>query len=135
MLRKIIIFSIFLLLISTGCVVAFEVPSDFEPIGDMINYNSYTYTNNYDDDDSGQVIEVLKYEEYKDKYLNDYENYSFTLNDDGTFDFFYFGDDIHSGIGKDYGELTVLFWNKDPSSSDDNLKDLIAQCDELNKDL
>lgn len=117
-----------------GCVTAFEVPSGFEPIEDMIHYNSYTYTNSYGDEDSGQVIEVLFDDEYQEKYLNDYKNYSFTPNSDGTFNFSYFGDDIHSGIGKSYGRLTVLFWNRNPSQSDDNLKELIAQCDELNEE-
>lgn len=134
MFKKIIFIFIFLFL-TIGFVGAFEVPSEFESVADTINYNSYTYTNNYDDDDNGQVIEVLSYEEYKEKYLSDYENYSLTMNDDGTFDFFYFGDDVHSGIGKDYGDLTVLFWNKDASVSDDNLKELIAECDALNEDI
>jgi len=131
MIKK-ILFILVLLILSISSVVAFEVPSEFEPIEDMLHYNSYTYTNSYGDENSGQVIEVLTYDEYKDKYFNDFENYSYTANNDGTFDFFYFGENFHTGIGKNYDDLTVLFWNRNSGQSDDNLKDLINECDALN---
>lgn len=134
MFKKIIFIFIFLFL-TMGFVGAFEVPSEFEPaIGDID-----CYTNN-DDEDSGQMIEVLDEGVYNNVYLSEMgKDYIYDMNDDGTFEFDYNGFNPHSGIGKHYyindHEYVVLFWNKDFSSDDNVLKELIAECDALNEDI
>ena len=130
MIKKIVFISI-LLLVSMGCVVAFELPAGFEHEFSL-DYNGDVYTNNYGDKDSGQIIEVLTHEDFDKIYLNDYENFSFTRDGD-IFNFVYTGNDVHSGIGNYYGDYVVLFWNKDSSLSNDNLKSLIEEFNQLNQ--